>query len=90
MYIKYFEEELKREIAPELNIRRMAQDIAGIYLNDKYLGISTAPEYVFDTVNHQYTDNPPWWSGQKEKVIYRSRPLLKKLISVKLRHKLHD
>ena len=84
MYIKEFERELQEQISPDLNIRRTQQDIAGIYYKDKYLGVSTAPEFVFDCVNKDYTDNPPWWSGQKERVIYRSKPLLKHLIKVKL------
>lgn len=85
MYITEFEKELQ-EISPKLNIRRASQDIAGIYLGDDYLNISTAPEYVFDNVNIDYRDDPPWWTGQKERVIYRSRPLLKKLIRFKLQH----
>jgi hypothetical protein len=85
MYIKEFEQEL-RKISPKLNIKRTAQDIAGIYYGDEYLNISTAPEFVFDNVNVNYRDNPPWWTGQKERVIYRSRPLLTKLIKFKLQH----
>ena len=85
MYIKEFEKELK-EISPKLNIKRVAEDIAGIYYGDRYLGISMPPEFVFDTVNPDYRDDPPWWTGQKERVIYRSRPLLKKLTKIKLQH----
>ena len=84
MYIKEFEKELQTLLSPKLNIRRTAEDISGVYYDDKYLGVSLPPQFVFDCVNKDYTDNPPWWSGQKEKVIFRSRPLLKKLISVKL------
>ena len=83
MYIKEFEKELQEQISPDINIKRTQPDIAGIYYKDKYLGVTTAPEFVFDNVHPQYTDNPPWWSGQKERVIFRSKPLLKKLIRVK-------
>jgi hypothetical protein len=83
MYIKEFEKEIQRDISPDLHIIRTQPDIAGIYYKNQYIGITTAPEFVFDNVNKDYTDNPPWWSGQKEKVIFRSRPLLKKLIKTK-------
>lgn len=83
MYIKDFEAELQRDISPDINIQRSQDDLAGVYYKNRYLGISTAPQFVFDNVNKDYTDNPPWWSGQKEKVIFRSRPLLKKLIKAK-------
>lgn len=83
MHIKNFEKELQ-EIDPNLQIKRVQPDIAGVYYKDKYINISMPPEFVFDCVNPRYTDDPPWWSGQKERVIYRSRPLLKHLIKFKL------
>jgi hypothetical protein len=85
MYIKDFERELQQDISEHLTIKQTADDIAGIYFKDKYTGISTAPKYVFDNVNLEYRDNPPWWSGQKERVIYRSKPLLKRLLRAKIK-----
>jgi len=86
MTIREFEKELQEEVCEDVSIQRTQADIAGVYYKDRYLGISTPPEYVFDTVNMAYTDNPPWWSGQKERVVFRSRPLLKHLIRFKLQH----
>jgi hypothetical protein len=86
MYIKEFEKELQEQISPKLNIVRTAPDIAGVYYDRNYIGVSLPPDFVFDCVNPKYTDNPPWWSGQRERVIFRSRPLLKHFISMKLKH----
>lgn len=83
MYIKEFEKEIQRDISPHLEIIRTQPDLSGVHYKGKYIGIVTPPEYVFDTVNLDYRDDPPWWSGQKERVIYRSRPLLKHLIKFK-------
>lgn len=85
MHIKNFEKELQ-EIDPNLHIKRVQPDISGVYYKNQYINISLPPEFVFDCVNPAYTDNPPWWSGQKERVIYRSRPLLKHLIKFKLNY----
>lgn len=84
MFIKQFEKELQEQISPELNIVRTQPDISGVYYGKRYIGVSVPPDFIFDCVNPKYTDNPPWWSGQKEKVIFRSRPLLKHLIRVKV------
>lgn len=84
MHIKEFEKELQQQVSPHLHIVRTQPDIAGVYYKNRYLNISVPPEFVFDCVNVNYTDNPPFWCGQSAKVIYRSRPLLKHLIKFKL------
>lgn len=83
MYIKEFEAEIQMDISPDLTLKRTQPDLCGVHYKDKYIGISTPAEFVFDCVNMNYTDNPPWYSGQKERVVFRSRPLLKHLIKFK-------
>lgn len=78
MTIKEFEKEIQRDISPHFEIRRTQPDLCGVYYKNKYTGIATPHDFIFDTVNKQYTD----LFG----IIHRSRPLTKHLLKFKYQY----
>jgi hypothetical protein len=59
MLITDFEKKIKDEIHPDLSIRinPNADDIAGVYLNNTYMGIALPPQEIRDEFNPKYADH---------------------------------
>lgn len=78
MTTKEFESYIQREIDSALTIRvnPNADDIAGVYWNDAYTGVSVAPQEVREEFDKSYTD--------KMGYPYRSTTQTAELIRAKL------
>jgi len=58
MFITDFEKKIQEEIHPELTIRvnPNSDDIAGVYLNDTYMGIALPPQEIREEFSPKYVD----------------------------------
>jgi hypothetical protein len=58
MTITDFEKKIQEEIHPDLTIRinPNSDDIAGVYLNNTYMGIAVPPQEIREEFSPKYTD----------------------------------
>lgn len=78
MKIEDFEKQIKKDIDPDLTIRVNPnhEDIAGVYWNDIFIGVSVPPKEIREKVDMKYVDqlgNP-----------YKSIPMALEFIKGKL------
>ena len=78
MKIEDFEKQIQKDIDPELNIRVNPNhdDIAGVYWNDIYIGVSVPPVDIREKVDTKYID--------KLGTPYKSIPMALEFIEGKL------
>lgn len=58
MQIKDFEKKIQKEIDPDLSVRTnpKADDIAGVYYKDVFIGVSVPPVEIKEDIDKGYTD----------------------------------
>jgi len=59
MTIKDFEKKIQAEIHPDITIRinPNSEDIAGVYLNNTYMGIALPPQEIQEMFSSKYVDS---------------------------------
>ena len=77
MLITDFEKKIKDEIHPDLSIRinPNSDDIAGVYLNNIYMGIALPPQEIHEQFREKYADRrgAPYRSIQQAEGIIKGK-----------------
>jgi hypothetical protein len=77
MIIKDFEKKIQDEIHADITIRinPNSDDIAGVYLNDTYMGIALPPQEIHEEFSPKYVDRrgSPYRTMQQAEDIIRGK-----------------